>query len=134
MIIDIPVDVDNIMDEALSSYPNYYFEKLVKDLSTTIWKTRSESTSSKCSKGTNRCRTSSTQVNCKTMNKRQRKKRYKTQLIRQTVSFLHRYMQGVFEVKVIFHPVKRHKPTEPRDHEEETTQETNATAHSEALS
>jgi hypothetical protein len=23
------------MDEALSSYPNYYFEKLVKDLSTT---------------------------------------------------------------------------------------------------
>lgn len=35
MIIDIPVDVDNIMDEALSSYPNYYFEKLVKDLSTT---------------------------------------------------------------------------------------------------
>lgn len=35
MIIDIPVDVDNIMDYALSSYPNYYFEKLVKDLSTT---------------------------------------------------------------------------------------------------
>lgn len=35
MIIDIPVDVDNIIDEALSSYPNYYFEKLVKDLSTT---------------------------------------------------------------------------------------------------
>ena len=69
------------------------------------------------------------------MNKRQRKKRYKTQLIRQTVSFLHSLnMQGVFEVQVIFHPVKRHKPTEPRDHEEETTQETNATAHSEALS
>lgn len=68
------------------------------------------------------------------MNKRKRKKRYKTQLIRQTVSFLHRYMQGVFEVKVIFHRIKRHKPTEPRDHEEETTQETNATAHSEALS
>ena len=69
------------------------------------------------------------------MNRRQRKKRYKTQLIRKTVSFLHRLnMQGVFEVKVIFHPVKRHKPTEPRDHEEETTQETHATAHSEALS
>lgn len=68
------------------------------------------------------------------MNKRQRKKRYKTQLIRQTVSFLHRYMQGVFEVKVIFHRIKRRNPTEPRDHEEETTQETNATAHSEALS
>ncbi len=68
------------------------------------------------------------------MNKRKRKKRYKTQLIRQTVSFLHRYMQGVFEVKVIFHRIKRHNPTEPRDHEEETTQETNATAHSEALS
>ena len=64
------------------------------------------------------------------MNKRQRKKRYKTQLIRQTVSFLHRYMQGVFEVKVIFHRIKRHNPTEPRDHEEETTKETNATAHS----
>ena len=68
------------------------------------------------------------------MNKRKRKKRYKTQLIRQTVSFLHRYMQGVFEVKVIFHRIKRRNPTEPRDHEEETTQETNATAHSEALS
>lgn len=64
------------------------------------------------------------------MNKRQRKKRNKTQLIRQTVSFLHRYMQGVFEVKVIFHRIKRRNPTEPRDHEEETTQETNATAHS----
>nr|DAR70090.1 MAG TPA: hypothetical protein [Caudoviricetes sp.] len=64
------------------------------------------------------------------MNKRKRKKRYKTQLIRQTVSFLHRYMQGVFEVKVIFHRIKRRNPTEPRDHEEETTQETNATAHS----
>ena len=35
MLIDIPVDVDNIIDEALSSYPNYYFEKLLKDLSTT---------------------------------------------------------------------------------------------------
>ena len=68
------------------------------------------------------------------MNKRKRKKRYKTQLIRQTVSFLHRYMQGVFEVKVIFHRIKRRNPTEPRDHEEETTQETNATAHSQALS
>jgi len=68
------------------------------------------------------------------MNKRKRKKRYKTQLIRQTVSFLHRYMQGVFKVKVIFHRIKRRNPTEPRDHEEETTQETNATAHSEALS
>lgn len=64
------------------------------------------------------------------MNKRKRKKRHKTQLIRQTVSFLHRYMQGVFEVKVIFHRIKRRNPTEPRDHEEETTQETNATAHS----
>ena len=62
------------------------------------------------------------------MNKRQRKKRYKTQLIRQTVSFLHIHMQ------VIFHRIKRHNPTEPRDHEEETTQETNATAHSQALS
>ena len=68
------------------------------------------------------------------MNKRQRKKRRKTQLIEQTVSFLHRYMQGVFEVQVIFHRIKRRNPTEPRDHEEETTQETNATAHSEALS
>ena len=68
------------------------------------------------------------------MNKRQRKKRDKTQLIEQTVSFLHRHMQGVFEVKVIFHRIKRRNPTEPRDHEEETTQETNATAHSEALS
>lgn len=68
------------------------------------------------------------------MNKRQRKKRYKTQLIEQTVSFLYSHMQGVFEVKVIFHRIKRHKPTEPRDHEEETTQETNATAHSQALS
>ena len=68
------------------------------------------------------------------MNRRQRKKRYKTQLIRKTVSFLHRLnMQGVFKVQVIFHRIKRHKPTEPRDHEE-TTQETNATAHSEALS
>lgn len=47
------------------------------------------------------------------------------------MSFLHRLnMQGVFEVKVIFHRIKRHNPTEPRDHEEETTQETNATAHS----
>ena len=64
------------------------------------------------------------------MNKRQRKKRYKTQLIELTVSFLHRYMQGVFEVQVIFHRIKRRNPTEPRDHEEETTQETNATAHS----
>lgn len=64
------------------------------------------------------------------MNKRQRKKRYKTQLIEQTVSFLHWHMQGVFEVKVIFHRIKRYNPTEPRDHEEETTQETNATAHS----
>lgn len=35
MLIDIPVDVDNIMDEALSSYPNYYFEKLLEELSTT---------------------------------------------------------------------------------------------------
>lgn len=35
MIIDIPVDVDNIMDYALSSFPDYYFEKLVKDLTTT---------------------------------------------------------------------------------------------------
>lgn len=68
------------------------------------------------------------------MNRRQRKKRYKTQLIRQTVSFLHSHMQGVFEVKVIFHRIKRPNPTEPRDHEEETTQETNATAHSQALS
>ena len=68
------------------------------------------------------------------MNKRQRKKRYKKQLIRQTVSFLHSHMQGVLGVKVILHPDMRHKPTEPRDHEEETTQETNATAHSEALS
>lgn len=68
------------------------------------------------------------------MNRRQRKKRYKTQLIGQTVSFLHSHMQGVFEVQVIFHPVKRPNPTEPRDHEEETTQETHATAHSEALS
>lgn len=64
----------------------------------------------------------------------QRKKRHKTQLIEQTVSFLHSHMQGVFEVKVIFHRIKRHNPTEPRDHEEETTQETNATAHSQALS
>ena len=68
------------------------------------------------------------------MNKRQRKKRHKTQLIEQTVSFLHSHMKGVFEVKVIFHRIKRRNPTEPRDHEEETTQETNATAHSEALS
>ena len=46
------------------------------------------------------------------MNKRQRKKRHKTQLIEQTVSFLHSHMQGVFEVKVIFHRIKRHNPTE----------------------
>ena len=51
------------------------------------------------------------------------------------MSFLHRLnMQGVFEVKVIFHRIKRPRATKPRDHEEETTQETNATAHSEALS
>ena len=68
------------------------------------------------------------------MNRRQRKKRYKTQLIRQTVSFLHSHMQGVFEVQVIFHRIKRHNSTEPRDHEEETTQETNATAHNQTLS
>lgn len=74
------------------------------------------------------------------MNKRKRKKRYKTQLIEQTVSLLHSHIpdifevQGVFEVQVISHRIKRHNPTEPRDHEEETTQETNATAHSEALS
>lgn len=69
------------------------------------------------------------------MNRRQRKKRYKTQLIRKTVSFLHRLnMQGVFEVKVIFHRIKRPRATKPRDHEEETTQETHATAHSQALS
>ena len=68
------------------------------------------------------------------MNKRQRKKREKKQIIRQTESFLHSHMQGVFEVQVIFHRIKRPNPIEPRDHEEETTQETNATAHSQALS
>lgn len=68
------------------------------------------------------------------MNKRQRKKRYKTQLIRQTVSLLHSHIPDIFEVQVISHRIKRPNPTEPRDHEEETTQETNATAHSEALS
>lgn len=68
------------------------------------------------------------------MNKRQRKKRYKTQLIEQTVSLLHSHIPDIFEVQVISHRIKRPNPTEPRDHEEETTQETNATAHSEALS